>query len=262
VSPPPDRPLKLGELLAETVRLYGDRIGAALGLGAFVGCALLVTAATPELVDILIFALVFTAAYAAAARIVSGDGFGEAWAQVAIRLPLLLVLTLIVSIPFALALSQLLLLVVAVAWLAVTGFSIPVAMLEDKGDAQTWFDRLGYSLTRSLELARAEYLHALGVAAALVLLFLFLGFYLGAALGGLAEVSSAVAAVLVRLVLAPLFFFGFAVLYFDQRSRILAQPNGERRKDAQVPDAVDAERAGAPDAASEPRARRRGEQGR
>jgi hypothetical protein len=223
VSPPPDRPLKLGELLAETVRLYRERIWAALGLGAFVGCALLVTAATPDLVDILVFALVFTAAYAAAARLVAGDAFAEAWAQVVTRLPTLLVLTLIVSIPFALALSQLLLLVVAVAWLAFTGFSIPVAMLEDKGDAQTWFDRLGYSLTRSLELARAEYLHALGVAAALVLLFLLLGFYLGAALGGLADVSSAVAAALVRLVLAPLFFLGFAVLYFDQRARVKAQ---------------------------------------
>ena len=222
MSPPPDRPLKLGELLAETVRLYGDRIWAALGLGAFVGSALLLTAATPELVDILVFALVFTATYAAAARIVIGDGFGEAWAQVAVRLPILLVLTVIVSIPFALALSQLLLLVVAVAWLAVTGFSIPVAMLEDDRD-ETWFGRLGHSLTRSLELARAEYLHALGVAAALVLLFLLLGFYLGAALGGVAEVSSAVAAVLVRLVLAPLFFLGFAVLYFDQRARIKPQ---------------------------------------
>jgi hypothetical protein len=259
---PPDRPLKLGEVLAETVRLYGDRIWAALGLGAFAGCALLVTAATPELVDILVFALVFTGAYAAAARLVAGDGFGEAWAQVATRLPILLVLTLLVSLPFALALSQLLLLVVAVAWLAVTGFSIPVAMLEDAPGAETWFDRLGHSLTRSFELARAEYLHALGVAAALVLLFLFLGFYLGAALGGLADVSSAVAAVLVRLVLAPLFFFGFAVLYFEQRSRILARPTGERRKDAEVPDAVDAERAGPPDVASEPRTRRRGEQGR
>jgi small-conductance mechanosensitive channel len=261
VSPPPDRPLKLGELLAETVRLYGDRIWAALGLGAFVGCGLLVTAATPEFVDILVFALVFTGAYAAAARLVTGDGFSEAWAQVAVRIPILLVLTVIVSIPFALALSQLLLLVVAVAWLAVTGFSIPVAMLEEKRD-ESWFDRLGRSLTRSLELARIEYLHALGVSAALVLLFLLLGFYLGAALGGLADVSSTVAAVLVRLVLAPLFFFGFAVLYYDQRSRILARPTGEGREDAQVPDAVDAERAGPSDVASEPGARRRGEQGR
>ena len=223
MSPPPDRPLKLGELLAETVRLYGDRIWAAFGLGAFAGCALLVTAATPELLDILVFALVFTASYAAAARLGAGDGFAEAWAQVATRLPTLLVLTLIVSIPFAIALSQLLLIVLAVAWLAVTGFSIPVAMLEDGGDAETWFDRLGYSLTRSLQLARAEYLHAFGVAAALVLLFIFLGFYLGVALGGLADVSSVVAAVLVRIVLAPLFFLGFAVLYFEQRSRVPAQ---------------------------------------
>lgn len=223
MSPPPDRPLKLGELLAETVRLYGDRIWAALGLGAFVACGLLVTAATPELVDILVFALVFTAAYAAAARLVAGDGFAEAWGRVAAQFPTLLVLTLLVSLPFALALSQLLLLVVAVAWLAVTGFSIPVAMLEDAPDAERWFDRLGRSLTRSFELARAEYLHALGVAAALVLLFIFLGLYLGAALGGLADVSSTVAAVLVRLVLAPLFFFGFAVLYFEQRSRLPAQ---------------------------------------
>lgn len=217
---PPDRPLKLGELLAETVRLYGDRIWAALGLGAFAGCALLVTAVTPELLDILVFALVFTASYAAAARLVAGDAFAEAWAQVATRLPTLLVLTVIVAIPFAIALSQLILIVLAVAWLAVTGFSIPVAMLEDDADAETWFDRLGHALTRSLQLARAEYLHAFGVAAALVLLFIFLGFYLGVALGGLADVSSVVAAVLVRVVLAPLFFLGFAVLYFEQRARV------------------------------------------
>ena len=38
---PPDRPLKLGELLAETVSIYGARVRAALGLGLIYAGALL-----------------------------------------------------------------------------------------------------------------------------------------------------------------------------------------------------------------------------
>jgi len=110
-----DRPLKLGEVLTETVRLYGERIWTALGLGLFVALTLLLGAATGNFVGfVAVFSLAFTAAWAAAARLVAGDRFREAWAQVVLRAPVLLVLTFIVSVPFALSRIDPLLLLLAV----------------------------------------------------------------------------------------------------------------------------------------------------
>lgn len=223
-----DRPLKLGELLAETVRLYGERLWASLGLGAVVGAAVFLALLSENVaVFIVIVSLAFTAGYAAAARLASGDRFAEAWGQVVIRLPILLVLTLVVSVPFAIGRIDPILLFLAVAWLAFTGFSIPVAMLERDPDSDTWIGRLGYALWRSVRLARAEYLHALGVAAALVIVYLLVGRLLGIALVGFAENSELAAAILVQVVLAPFFFLGLSVLYFEQKARAISSP---RRK--------------------------------
>lgn len=216
---PPDRPLRLGELLAETVRIYGERPPAALGLGAVEAAAFLVADAAPALLGVLLLALAFTATFAAAARIVSGDSFAEAWAQVGVRAPVLLVLTFVVAVPFAIAVGYLFLLVLAVLWIALAGFAVPVTMLERDASVQGFFDRLAYALYRSIRLARAEYLHAAGVAAALVLLYLLLGNVIGAALVGFADNGRLAAGALVQLVLAPLFFLGLAVLYYEQRAR-------------------------------------------
>lgn len=224
MPPPPDRPLALGELLAETTRLYGERLWSSFGLGVVVAGAFLLARATPDLLDVLILALGFTGAYGAAARLAAGDRFGEAWAQVGLRLPVLLVLTFVVAIPFALAVGYLLLLIFAVAWLAFTGFSIPVAMLERESGAEGWFDRVSYALFRSMTLARAEYVHAAGVAAALVLLYLLLGNLVAAALVGFAENGRIAAVALVQVVLAPFFFLGLSVLYFEQRARAISSP--------------------------------------
>jgi hypothetical protein len=219
---PPERPLKLGEVLAETVRVYGERLWAAFGLGAVVAGTLIAAFATGHIIAAVIVAsLSFTAAYGAAARLVAGDAFGEAWAQVALRLPTLLALTVVVSIPFILGRIDLVLLIFGVAWLAFAGFSIPVAMLEGERE-EGWFGRLGFALSRSLELAKTEYLHAFGVAAALVLVYVLIGRVLGGALTGFGENSEFAANVLVQIVLAPFFYLGLAVLYFEQRARAAA----------------------------------------
>jgi hypothetical protein len=220
VSPPPNRPLRLGELVAETIRLYGERPGASLGLGAVVAGAFLLARATPELVDVLILAFAFTVSYAAAARLTSGDSFPEAWAQVAVRLPVLAMLTFIVSVPFALAVGFLVLLIFAVLWLALSGFSIPVAMLEREAAGSGAFGRLSHALYRSVQLARTEYLHAAGVAAALVMIYLVFGTLIVGALVGFADNGQVAAGALVQLVLAPFFFLGLSVLYFEQRARV------------------------------------------
>ncbi len=216
---PPDRPLPLGELLSETVRIYGARPWAAIGLGAVEGGAFLLARAAPGLLEVLVLALAFTATYAAAARLVSGDTFAEAWAQVGVRAPTLLVLTFVVAVPAVIALQYLFLLVIGALWTALMGFSIPVAMLERDPDVKNAFDRIAYSLLRSIRLARAEYLHALGVIAALIMINVVLGFALGVALVGFADNGDVVAAVLVRVVLAPFLFLGLSVLYYEQRAR-------------------------------------------
>jgi hypothetical protein len=216
---PPDRPLPLGEILSETIRIYADRPWAAIGLGLVEGGAYLLAAATPDLLDVLLIALAFTAIYGAAARLVSGDTFVESWAQVGLRAPVLVVFTFVVAVPVVIALTYLFLLVVAALWIALMGFSIPVAMLERDPEVRNPLDRIAYSLLRSIRLARAEYLHALGVIAALIIIYLVLGVVLGVGLVGFADNAGMVAATLVQVVLAPFFFLGLSVLYFEQRAR-------------------------------------------
>lgn len=226
---PPERPLRLGELFAETIRIYGERTRAAFGLGAVVAGAFLLAGVVPSLLEVLVVALAFTAVYGAAARIVSGDSFAEAWAQVGVRAPVLLVLTFVVAVPFALAVGYLVLLVLAVLWLALSGFSIPAAVLEREGNREGTFGRIAYALDRSLRLARTEYLHAAGVVAALVMAYLVFSVLIGTALVGFADNGETVAAALVQLVLAPFFFLGLAVLYYEQRARAAVSSPREAR---------------------------------
>ncbi len=222
-----NRPLGLSELLAETVRLYGHRFGAAIGLGLPVGGAFLATLVVPVALDIVVLAIVFTVSYAAAARLTAGDPFWEAWAQVGLRLPILLVLTIVVAVPFAVAVTQLFLLVPAVAWLGLTGFSIPVAMLERDPNEGNLFQRVGFALSRALSLARVEPLHAIGIAAALVIVYIVLGIVLTSALIGFGDNGREVAIAIAQVILAPLFFLGLSVLYFEQKVRALSSRPAE-----------------------------------
>jgi hypothetical protein len=220
-----DRPLGLSELLAETIRLYGHRFGAAIGLGIPTGAAFLATLRLPTALDVALLALVFTLSFAAAARLSAGDPLTEAWAQVGLRLPVLLVLAVVVAVPFVLAVTQLYLVLLGVAWLGLMCFSIPVAMFERGPDARNWLDQVGFALSRSVSLARVEYLHALGIAAALVLVYIVLGIVLAATLVGFAENGRVVAAAIAQVVLAPVFYLGLSVLYFEQKVREVA-PRG------------------------------------
>jgi len=155
-----DRPLKLGELLAETVRLYGARLWAAAGIGAFLGGAVFAAGILGELVLVIaVIAPAFTVCYAVAVRIALGDPAGEAWAQVGLRAPVLAPLTIIVSLPFVLGIVDALILFFSVAWLSFVGLAIPVAMIERTPEGTSWFGQIGFALTRATDLARLEILH-------------------------------------------------------------------------------------------------------
>ena len=229
-----ERPLGLGEVFAETTRLYGDRLWGAFALGGLSAGAFLVGELVHPIVLVLGSALAVTVGWAAATRIAAGDSLLEALGQIAIRGPLLLVFTVVATIPFALLLTQNVVqtfaihILFAVAWLAATGFSIPVVMAERAPEDERGIHLLGWILRRSLTLARAEYVHAVGVIAALAIVYALLSFILFGALRGFAEQAEVAAAALAQVVLAPFFFLGLAVLYFEQRARA-SEPRRRRR---------------------------------
>lgn len=225
-SPPPtERPLGLGEVLAEAVRIYGERIKAVVGLG-LVSAGLFLVARTNEIVWVAAIALLVSFGWAFAARLALGDSWRDAWAAVGRRVPALLALTVIATLPLALAARQGLFVVFAVLWLAAVGFSIPVTVVESSGGLRGIHD-LGHSLRRSIELARAEFIHAAGVIAALVLLFVLLLLILFGALRGFAENGDVAAFAISVGVLAPFLFLGLAVLYFDQNARAISSRRHE-----------------------------------
>jgi hypothetical protein len=224
-----DRPLGLGEVFAETVRIYGDRIRAVLGLGLFLAGTLVAAELTGHIVGfVVVLALTFTASYAVASRIVAGDTFLEACAQTGLRTPILLVLTVVVAVPFILGRIDPVLLLFGVAWLAFVGFSIPIAVLDREAQAQSWYGRIGFALFRSADLARIEYLHVAGVTAAFVIVYLLLAPILAALLIGFGDNGRFVAVVIANGVIGPFFFLGLSVLYFEQKARELSSPREQR----------------------------------
>jgi hypothetical protein len=217
-----DKPLGLSEIFAETIRLYGERMAAVVGLGlVYTACTALGFLGN-DAIAVGVAALGFGLTFGAAARLAAGDSFVEAWSQVAVRLPTLVVLSAAVAVPFVIAASYLLLIIVAAAWLAVAGFAIPVTMLEREGEAEPWYGRISYAFERSVRLARTDYLHSLGVNAALALLYLLVGVLLAALLAGFADNSTFVATLITQVVLSPFYFLGLSVLYFEQRTRVTA----------------------------------------
>jgi hypothetical protein len=214
-----DRPLGLSEVFAETIRLYGERIGAVVGLGLVYAAITAAGGLAGDAVAVAATSIGFAATFAAAARLAAGDGFTEAWSQVAVRLPVLLVLSVAVAAPFVIAAEFLLLLLFAAAWLALAGFAVPVAMLERTDGHEPWYARISRSFERAVSLARTDYLHAFGVVAALTLVYLLFGVILTGLLRGFADNSELVAGILTQVVLSPFFFLGLVVLYYEQRAR-------------------------------------------
>jgi hypothetical protein len=82
-------------------------------------------------------------------------------------------------------------------------------------------ERLGVraSLARATELARADYLHAIGGLATLAITVFLTRATLFFLLRGLGEAEALAASVLADIVISPLLFLGAAMLYFDQAAR-------------------------------------------
>src|SRR5205823_2510354 len=148
-----------------------------------------------------------------------------------------------VLIPVAFLISWFALL--AVAYLALVGLVVPVAVIERRRPLAA-FRRAG-------DLARADYVHAVGSFAALAIVFFVGRLGLVALLQGQADNTVRAAIFIADAVLGPLLFLGAALVYFDQAARVVdSRPRPRRKPDADLRPALDADRAGNPDAEVQP----------
>jgi hypothetical protein len=212
------KPLRIGELITASLRIYGSRPFEFLLLGLLQGAALVATVWLPFVADLLLVALAFGMAFAIVARVIVGDRLGAALGQALQLLPVVITLALVVGIPFSFAASFLIFLIVAAAWLGLSAFAIPAAVIETPEDT-SYAGRVASSLRRTVELARVEYVHAFGVAAILIVITLLVGIVLALALASFADNGRIAAVALSQIVLSPFFFIGLTVLYFEQRAR-------------------------------------------
>jgi hypothetical protein len=216
--PPPLPPAErtVGQLVAETIRLYGTVFVRALPIGLVVAGVNQLTVGESRVTTgaaLLAAAPLFTLAYAYASSLVVARG------EVPLgRWLVALAVGTLVFVPAALLLPWFAL--AAVLWLAFVGLSVPAAIAEG-----TSFTR---SLGRGVELGRAGYLHAAGSLATLVLVFVLARFGLALLLESQADETVRTAIFLSDTVLAPLLFLGSALLYVDQEARLRSR--GERAK--------------------------------
>jgi len=207
--PPPLPPERrtVGQLVAESIRLYGRDFLRALPLGIVVAVVnqLTVDVDRTAVTGVLLLAApLFAAAYAYAARLMKGEGVPRRSWLVALGVGSLTFVPAALLFPwFALA---------SVLWLALVGLAVPAAMIEG-----TSF--IG-SLRRGFALGRVDYIHAAGSLATLVILFFLMRFGLALLLESQADNTVRTAIFLADTVLGPLLFLGGALLYVDQDARL------------------------------------------
>jgi hypothetical protein len=108
------------------------------------------------------------------------------------------------------------------------------------------------SIRRGVQLARADYVHALGSLATLAITIFLTGLVLFFSLRELSDQAIRVAGLLALVVLAPIFVLGAAVLYVDQEARVESSSRPRRKRDADVHSAFESDGAGRPDPEVEP----------
>ena len=102
--------------------------------------------------------------------------------------------------------------IAAVLWLGIAGHAVPAVMAERIG--------LVAALRRTVQLGRADYIHAAGSFATLALLFGLTRLALGLLLSSQADATVRVSIFLADLVISPLLYLGAAIVYVDLVARV------------------------------------------
>jgi hypothetical protein len=198
--PPAER--TVGQLVAESIRFYGDHFWAVLLLGVpFVLLDLLSwrEAWWKQVLAGWLLAPLISAAYVRASMLVTGSFWS--WRAYAAAL--------LIYVPYPVLGVYIL---PAVIWFALVGLGVPAAVREDLGVRD--------AVRRGLALGRADLVHAIGGLATLVLVVGVSRLALEVLLNTQGGQAREIAVVLADLVLSPLFYVGGALLYGDQAARV------------------------------------------
>src|SRR5262245_9726869 len=205
--PPAER--TVGQLVAESIRFYGDHFWRALVLGVPPALLTLLTANVPRTVTfILLPALggaVLSAVYVAASVLVLDAHPPKR------RLALAWIAGWLVFVPVPFLV--LVFILPALAWLAAFGLVVPALVAEPDLEPRR-------AARRALQLGRADYVHALGSLATLAILVLLTQGVLAFVLRGAGDLELSTASVFASVVISPLLLLGTALLYVDQASRV------------------------------------------
>jgi hypothetical protein len=239
---PPDR-RTVGQVVAEAIRLYGARFWPSLALGIGPGLLGIAAAelhgASRVAVVVGIGPLVLASSYAGAVALLRPIARGK-YLAVALAVGYLAFLPVCVSRLWIFPGIYL----VALAWLALVVLAVPAALVERRGYAD--------ALRRGVQLARADYVHALGSLATLAITIFLTGLVIFFSLREGSGQALRIAAALAFAVLAPLFVLGAAVLYVDQEARVESGSRPRRRRDGDLHSALELDGPRRPDAEGKP----------
>jgi hypothetical protein len=222
--PPPLPPEErtVGQLVAESLRLYGRRFWPSLALGVPPSILNVLARVLDDellfLVVPVVGGLLLSVSYLGAVALAS---------ERTVRAAAPIVGGVLVFLPFPFLTAFFIL--PGLVWLAALGLVVPVLALETVS--------FGRAFRRAFELARADFVHALGTLATLAILVFLTQSGLFFLLRGTGDQTLAIASFVASLVVSPLLFLGAALLYFDQeararrpRGRAPAQPESFARR--------------------------------
>lgn len=203
-APLPPEKRTVGQLVAETIRAYGANFWRTLPLGLVLALVDQLSVRQSSGMQMLVYwaaTPLFVAAYVWACRLLHDVRPTRTAVGVAV----------LVYLPFPALRAAFIL--PALAWFALIGLAVPAAMVE----------RLGFrdALVRGRRLGVADYVHALGSLAALVVVVGVAADTLSALLHTQGDNGQRVAVFVSDLVLSPMLYLGAALLYVDQAARVV-----------------------------------------
>ncbi len=206
----------VGQVVAEAIKLYQANLVPALALGlpvATVDQLVVDRSLGTRIVVLVAVSPAFSLAYAAAAALRQEERPPLRTWLVAVAVGVVTFLPAAVLFAwFAIA---------AVLWLGLAGHAVPAVMAERLGPVA--------ALRRTVELARADYVHAAGSLATLALLFGLTRLALGLLLQSQADATVRASIFLADLVVSPLLYLGAAIVYVDLVARVGVGRDERRR---------------------------------
>ncbi|HLX32464.1 MAG TPA: hypothetical protein VKR79_06815 [Gaiellaceae bacterium] len=204
--PPAER--TIGQLVAESIRFYGDHFWGAVALGLSPAVLAVVAANVSHRLAIILSPLLFgallSATFVGAAVLVLGRRPSNA----RIVVTWLAGWLVFAPVPF-LVLAFVL---PGVAWLAALGLVVPVLVAEPVP--------LRRAFPRAWQLARADFVHAFGSLLTLGIVVFLTQAVLAFILRGFGGAAVSISFFLANVVVSPLLFIGTALLYGDQAARV------------------------------------------